>query len=347
MAAAIADHYAVSVLLAVSAAEAKISGRIVVTDLRSALDVLGFFVGTRYRTDDAGRVFYFGGKEEKVLASLPSWGLSDTELRGVLGSSASVVGDRVVVETEQGRLTQLRETLEEFKERPSLTLEVFVVDIAKNSVDRVNERLDQVRIGGGYLAKSALVCATGSLGAAAGVGSIQRVAGPVYDVEVRGLFELLELDRTARVELRQQAQILSGSMTRFSSGEVQERELITREPETGKDLVSRIERRTIGLTLSLRAMAFPGGWHVKFVIEDRNRVTGSERTTNFEGERQLRGEDSGFFLLATFNRQADARIRRGLPLFQRLPRAMGRAFRQSETDHQSRSVMILGRRISK
>ena len=88
--------------------------------------------------------------------------------------------------------------------------------------------------------------------------------GFVRDVEVRLLWQLLEKDDTAKVEFRQQAQIISGTSTKFTSGQIVEQPLIVREPQTGKDLVTQIDRRTVGLSLNLRATAFADGWHIEF-----------------------------------------------------------------------------------
>ena len=44
--------------------------------------------------------------------------------------------------------------------------------------------------------------------------------GFVRHVAVRLLWQLLEKEKTAKVEFRQQAQILSGTSTKFTSGQV-------------------------------------------------------------------------------------------------------------------------------
>lgn len=176
-------------------------------------------------------------------------------------------------------------------DRPSLTLEVFLLDVSTNTTDRVNAWLESFRLGGGYVDQTAAM-----------VNPVAAVAkGFVRDVDVRLLWQLLEKDNTAKVEFRQQAQILSGTSTKFTSGQIVEQPLIVREPQTGKDLVTQIDRRTIGLSLNLRATAFADGWHIEFDLSDSAISNAAERTTTFTGQRRIKDND-GFFLLTSFNR---------------------------------------------
>lgn len=145
--------------------------------------------------------------------------------------------------------------------------------------------------------------------------------------------------------MRQQSEILSGSQTRFESGQVEERELITREPETGKDLVSKIERRTIGLTMNLGATAFPGGWQLRVDFQDSDPSGGTERTTSFRGERGLLDGEEGFFLLASFNRKSESSTGRAVPVLGSGSGWLARQFKKRETFRGQRSVMVLARRV--
>jgi type II secretory pathway component GspD/PulD (secretin) len=145
------------------------------------------------------------------------------------------------------------------------------------------------------------------------------------------------------VEFRQQAQFLSGTSTKFTSGQIVEQPLIVREPQTGKDLVTQIDRRTVGLSLNLRATAFSDGWHIEFDLSDSSLSQGSERTTTFVGQRRIKDAD-GFFLLTSFNRTVRDRARLEVPGFAKIP-LVGKAFRKATLSTQNRSVMLLARPV--
>ena len=157
------------------------------------------------------------------------------------------------------------------------------------------------------------------------------------------LWQLLEKDNTAKVEFRQQAQIFSGTETVFSSGQVVEVPLIVREPQTGKDLVTQIERRTVGLQLHLRATALGESWQVDFDLEDGSIVNGKEQTTKFTGQRRM-DVDGNFFLLASFTRRSREEAKREVTGFGKIP-MVGSAFRKSTAQRANRSFMILARAV--
>jgi len=215
------------------------------------------------------------------------------------------------------------------------------LDVAEGSVDRVNAWLDQVRIGGGYLAKAALSVGTGGV---TGVQEITSVSGPVYDVALTGLFDMLETDRTSRVELRQQVQVLSGSETTFSSGEIVETPLIIREPETGKDLVSRLERRTVGLTMRLKGVWTGDAWHFRIELEDSNVVSQRERSNKLTTEK-LMVPGAGMTLLASFTRKTDETVAKAVPVLGSLGRVGRKLFTKRQSDHASRSMMLVARSL--
>lgn len=341
---AVSEFWAVSVLVA-SGGDSKVEGRIITADLETALASLSLFAGVPYRRAADG-VYFFGGAAEKELVALPTYGLPAREVMA-LAPGGGIVGDRLMIEAPAVRIAQVRDALQSMRDRPSVVVEVFVVDASTNTVDRVNAWLDSVRVGGGYLAKSALVAANPSAGA---IGAVRAVSGPVYDVQVSGLFDLLETDSSARVELRQQAQILSGSQTQLESGQVEERQLYVREPGTpggaGHDLSTRIERRTVGLQLTLTAAAYPGGWQLRVELQDSDIVAGKERTTTFKGDRRVSSSERGFFLLGSFTRDGVSSAGRGVPVLGEAPGWLGRQFRKRETVRNSRSVMILGRVVA-
>lgn len=332
-----------SVLVHESVAVRKLNGRLVCRTLPEALDAFAFLLGVKYRSDPTQRIWMVGGDAVDVVTQLPSYGLDAGDVAGITKEGARLVADRIVLQADQSRTAEVREVLEGFKDRRSIILELFLLDVSSGSVDRVNAWLDQVRVGAGYLAQTTVAAAAGGIGAAAPV--LQRVSGVTYDVQVKGLFDLLEKERSSRLELRQQVQVLSGSETEFNSGEVVQTPLIIREPETGNDLVSRIERRTVGLQLNLRGVWTGDAWHFRIQLEDSNFVSQGERTTRIVTERILQ-PNSGMTLLASFTRKTKERVKRGVPVLSSLGRWGDRMFSKSEAPSTERSLMLLARPVN-
>ena len=137
--------------------------------------------------------------------------------------------------------------------------------------------------------------------------------------------------------------VSSGTTTKFTSGQIVEQPLIVREPQTGKDLVTQIDRRTVGLSLNLRATAFADGWHIEFDLSDSAISNAAERTTTFTGQRRIKDND-GFFLLTSFNRTVRDGARLEVPGFAKIP-LVGKAFRKSTASTQNRSVVLLARPV--
>lgn len=342
---AVADHYAVSVLVDPKLADKKISGRLVAHSLQEALQAMSFLLNCKFRGDVDGSSWMVGGEAVHVVTQSPSYGLSSAEVAGISHESARLVGDRIILEADQGKTKEIQQVLEAYKIRPSMLLELFLLDVSSTSVDRVNEWLDQFRIGVGYVAQAALVVADPTHGAVAAAATIQKVSGPVYDVQVAGLLRIIEKERNARVELRQQLQVVSGSETTFSSGEIVETQLITREPETGKDLVSKVERRTVGLQLRLRGVDMGDGWFFRVDLDDSNFVSNRERSTKIITERYLK-LGTGLTLLASFTRKSDETIRSGVPILGAMGRLGRRLFNKQEKLHGERSLMLLARPVA-
>ncbi len=319
------------------------SGRLVCQSLTEALDSFAFLLGEKYRADSSRRIFYFGGPEVSVITAFPSYGLQPGEVSGLSKEGVRSVADRIVIDADQSKTAELRAVLDQFKVRPSITLELFLLDVGDSSVDRVNAWLDQVRIGGGYVAKSFVAASAGGIGA--GAATIQKYSGPVYDVNVQGLFDMLELERKSRVELRQQVQVLSGAKCSFSSGEVIADTLYTRQSETSNDLASRIERRTVGLTVELQGTWTGEAWHFRVDLEDSSFVSQRERSTKVTTERILK-ETDGFVSLASFTRKTEESTKAGVPVLSGLGRLGRSMFTKSQVNHGNRSLMLLARPLS-
>jgi type II secretory pathway component GspD/PulD (secretin) len=337
----ISDFYGVTVLVQESANARKISGRLLAHSLEETLEAFGFLLGTRYRADPTRSAFFFGAQEEKSFADFPSYGLTAAEAQAVFKEQSSVVGDRLIVETQPRRAAEIRDALKGLAVRPTLNLEVVMVDVATNTIDRVNAWLDTFSVGLGYVSQSANALAQTST--PAGTAAAISGSGWFRDVQLKGLFALLDTDSSASVELRQQAQILSGSQTVFSSGQVVEVPLIVREPQTGKDLVTQIERRTVGLQLRLRATALGETWQVEFDLEDGALVNSKEQTTKFTGQRRV-AVDGNFLVLASFSRRSREEAKREVTGFGKIP-MVGSAFRKSTAQRANRSFMILARAL--
>lgn len=347
MALAIGEHYSVSVLVHGSAADKLVSGRLYATDLEEAIESLSFLVGTRWRLQGSG-VYLIGGSPEKTMRSYPSYGLQREEMAPLLRDGGSVLADRVVVETDQLRASQIGNVLAELNDRHSLDLELYVLSVAESSVDRVNEWLDTFQVGLNYFQNSALpyvspLSAAGAAGAQ--LGEMTRKRGFTYRVDARALLDFVKLSDGIKVETRQTIQVLSGGRSRFSSGDVLEDVTYTTVPGSiGSDqLVSNIQRRTVGLVFELSATYWGTNWSIKVLMEDSSLSGGNERTTSYTGERILRPGDE-YFLLASFTRDATENWKKGIPVLNRVP-LIGKVFRKEETVKGKRSVMVVARPV--
>jgi len=339
---AISDHWGVSVLVHESVAGKKVTGRLVTRTLDEALSGFSFLLGCKFRSDATGGTWMVGGEAVRSITYLPSYGLNASDVAGISREGARLVADRIVLEVDEGKTKELRAVVESFKVRPAMLVELFLLDVASSSVDRINAWLDEFRIAGGYVARAAIV-ASDPTGAVAG-SMVTKVASPVYDVNVKGLLELIEKERSARVELRQQVQVLSGSETVFQSGEIIENQIITREPETGKDLVSGFERRTVGLQLKLRAVSTTAGWYFNVNLEDSNFVANRERSNKIVTER-LMPPGGAMTLLASFTRKTDESIGQAVPILSSIPKLGRRLFTKKVSNSATRSLMLLAREI--
>jgi len=340
----ISDWFQVPVLVHESVQKKTVTGRMWGTNVNDVLTSFSFLLGCKFRLDSSRSVYVVGGDSVKVISQFPSYGLSAQDVSLISRDGARLVADRIVVEEDESRTKQISDVIETFRSRQSVVLELFLLDTSDSQAARVNEWLDQVKIGAGMVAQSAFVTAAPQAGAAQ---TFQRLSkhGPEYDVQVRGLLELIERDRNSRLELRQQIQVLSGSESMFSSGEIIERPIILREPETGKDLVSRYDRRTVGLQLRLKAVSLPAGWSLKVDMEDSNFVSDREKTTKVTMERILK-PGAGMTLLASFTRSSSETLHRGVPILSKMGRLGKRLFETTANSSGNRAVMLLVREVA-
>ena len=315
------------------------TGRLVCHTLDEAVSGLCFLLGTSYRKG-ADSVIFVGGQSEKQIVALPSYGLSEVEVGKVLKASASVVGDRLIVDADEMRIAQVREVMENFRLRPSLVLELYVLDVAESQTDRVNAWLESFSLGAGYFARTFVPVGT----AVEGLAALQTVKGPRYNVDIATALALQELGSGIKIEMREQVEVMSGSKVEFTSGEVVEDVTFVAQPNT-EQLVSQITRRTVGLVLRLRATVAESSWHLALELEDGSLAGGTERNTKWTGERFVT-PDSGFFLLGSFTRKTTTTNRQGVPLLRQAP-WIGPIFGKSVTNLVNRQLMLLARPMSK
>ena len=175
-------------------------------------------------------------------------------------------------------------------------------------------------------------------------GKVAVLRGPKVNVEAGFLVQLMQGDSGAPVELRYQVQLLSGSDVRLSSGDVQEDVTYTTLPNatTGNgQLVSQINRRAVGLTLTMRGVAAGNSWNVEVEINDSsNTGSGSERQSNLTADRLIDPASGNYTLLGSFTRKTTERSRQGVPLLMEIP-GVRSLVSKATTNTVNRSLMIL------
>jgi len=353
---AISDFYQVSVLIQGSANTRTISGRLVAPSLKEALDSFAFLLGVPQRSLPGSGVYLFGGDKETVFVRYPSYGLKGSEIEGVLKEGARIVADQVVMETDQVRAAQVRDVLQSFGDRQSLLLEILMVDIAATSTDRVNAWLDQFSVGVGFVAKSIVVPGVGALPAVANNAGViqgalaqqppqfQKYAGPVYDISAQGLLAFLETEKGSKVKLREQVQILSGGKSVFGSGQLVETTLFVRQAQTDNNLVQQVERRTVGLEVTLGVQSWGDKWHIDLMLTDSALAGGAEQQTHLTTERIMERSKSGYYLLASFTRDNQDHVESKVPVLGSIP-GIRKAFTKGQTVTGQRQVLVMARPI--
>jgi type II secretory pathway component GspD/PulD (secretin) len=350
---AIGSCYSVSVLVNGDLSSHNVTGRLYAENLTEAVESLAFLLGARWRSQ--GGVFFIGGRtEKKIVTDFPSYGLKAAELGLVLRDGASVVGDRVIVETDEMRAAQIGEVLAKFAQRPALTLEIWVLDVADSRVDQVHAWLNSFSLGAGYFQNTAVPYLDPASAAASGVGgAATRPRGFTYQADVQNLLALVNQSSGIRVDLREQIQVMSGGSAEFKSGDVLSdvtyAVLPNAQTQQGQ-VVSTITRRTVGLQVQLEAVCFgsnpacpAGRWLVSVDLDDSTLAGTTESTTHYTGSRVVTlGEP--YFLLASFTRKQATRSKDGVPVLSSLP-LVGSAFTRSQTNSVLRNVMVLARPI--
>ena len=108
--------------------------------------------------------------------------------------------------------------------------------------------------------------------------------------------------------------------------------------------MTKIDPRTVGRSVTLKASAYPGGWPIPVVQEDSDRTGGEERRTQFQGGRRI-GDGEGYSLLASFTRKGQASIGKAAPILGNGKGWRSRAFRKQEAVKVSWSAMVPARQV--
>lgn len=332
LARAIGEFYGASVLIYGDQAAKPVHGRLVATNIVQAVDALGFLTGSIWRKTGE-RVYYVGGAAPQAnvrsLRSFPSYGAPGVlNLLSRDGSSA-IVGDRIIVEADPARLTQITDVMESLRERPSCRVEIFVLDSSSDDAKRINQWLGLARVGAGVVAQSALTFGSGGY-------QIIRGAGPVYDVQLQGVLDLIREGGSTRIESHEQVQVVSGGKTTFESGQVLQDVTYTTVGQTAGQLQSGISFRTVGLTLTIGATQAATNWFLTVDMKDSQLSGSTENTTHYTGERFAQ-PGQGFFLLGSFRRRGRDSVREGWPVLPWVHRSV--------TTSTEREVTVLARLV--
>lgn len=305
---AIGEYYGCSVLVGGNDNQRICTGRLLATNVQTAVEALAFMIGSHWRRE-GDKIFFVGGKSDaKVVKSYPSYGLGPS--LGVLSrdSFGGVVGDRFVIEADETRASQVAQVMETVRERPWAEIELFVVDSSRDTAKRIGDWLSSARAGAGVIAQSALVASTSGIGFTAVNGF-----APTYDVQIQGLFDLVRQNGDSKLESHETMQVLSGARSSFSSGQVLTDTSYTVVPNTAQQLQSVITRRTVGLTFDLTATRAGTNWLLSVTLSDSSVSNAGEFTTRYQGDR-LANTNAGFFLLASYTRKLRERSTDGWSL---------------------------------
>lgn len=279
----------------------------------------------------------FGGNDDERINVFPDYGMGQGGFAGVVRGQTAKVGDSVVFRGTQKEENELKAVIESLAKRKTITLEILMLDMTDDEFERLNGWLDQLSLSAGYVAREQVFDGLGS-----GLGVlVPNGAGPVWDVNIKGVLTLLDTFKSGKVELREQIQILSGAESVFSSGQVVETPLILREPQTGDDLVTRIERRNIGLDMTIGATHADGDWFIDLDVSDSSMQNGLELTTSLQTQKRIRQGTRGSFQLASFTRKSIGDSKKAVPGLSRIPK-VGRLFKKEDTQKSARQVVIFG-----
>lgn len=315
----------------------KVSGKIDERELEPVLEQFAWMLKTRYYRD--GDTIYYGQSPPKQLRAYPSYGLKPHEATQIFREQAGLVADKVVVEADQARHSQIQTIVQELAQRKNLTLEIVMLDVSSNAVDRVNAWLDQFHAAIGYYRNTLYPEAA----LQAGMQMVRR-QGFYQDIDIRGLLDLLNVGGNVRVETRGFMQVLSGEQSTFTSGAVLTEQTFTVVPNTSQQLASTISRRTVGLQLNVRAVASGPEWHLGIDVQDSQLNGVLETTTSFRGDRVIQ-DNEGWFLLCSLTRRAQQQNIQKVPILGSLP-GLKRVFTKRQKHDEHRQLMILARRAS-
>lgn len=288
--------------------------------------MLSFLLQLPYSKSEDGAV-YLIGQSSQTLDVVPSHGLrqEDVQAFGIEGASIYILGDKALLRGNESQVAKLREALSGFAVRPFVLFDLAIVETDSKNIQTLNSWLD------GFKAQASL---KGGLG-------IPMTTG--YTFEVKDLFELEKMSEGLHVQLNQTVQLTSGSKTRFATGRVLTDELFTNVAESGQNLQSGVERRTVGLTLEVDASEASGTWALRYKASDGDVAQNQqETTTELEGEHRAIASGS-WGLLATYTRKTTQDDRSGIRGLRQVPLLGKLLFQRKEGSLETRQVTIYAR----
>lgn len=268
---------------------------------------------------------YFLGQAPETIEAVPSQGLTESAIAGMRSNvKSSRIGDSIVLAGSSVEVGRLKRVLESVEIGKSVQVEVAVVETAVSQYETVNRWLDGLRL-----------AVSGELS-----GDLEATGLPslTWGFEVAHLLRLREVDKTSRILHNQAIRATAGTKVIFASGRVLADELYQNTAESGRDLRTRIERRTVGWNMEVEASELTSGWYVKATVKDGAVAQAEETTTELTSETRL-ALGGGWVMLADYCRAADSTIGRDIGRLSRVP-VLRRVFRQSQDEGGQRRVIV-------
>jgi hypothetical protein len=339
------EFYKVSILMHGELAQKKITANLISGSLEEALQSLTFLLATTYR-QQTPYIYLVGGSALRTISQLPSYGLTTHDLTPILKDTGSVVADRVILEADEAKTSQLDKVLGWFKRRPSLTLDIYILSVSDSYVDIVNAWLESFKLGATFFENSAIpyIRPTTAAGQViANAGDYNRPRGLNGFADISTLLSLSPDATSIRIDSREQIQVTSGGQSKFTSGLVLQDINYNVLPNTSNQVQSATIRRTVGLTLDIKAVASETNWFLNIDIRDSSINSGEESETAYTGSRIMNDTD-GFALLASFAKKTKQVSHSKVPILATVP-GLRQLLTKSTTNTLNQNIMILARTV--
>lgn len=332
LAAAIGEHFEVSVLIQGQASEAPVSGVVRSAGLEEALQVLAFLSGSEYTGLEGAGIYLYGNDGAEGVEFAAGVAVRDAAV-GSFGGNVQQFGDGFIVSGSDREREQAKKVLQAAGDRSALEVEVWLVESTGNTIEDTRLWLDTFRVEAGARKGSAQQV----VDAAATVAS----SGWFTGLDALAVFDFVERRAGAELVLSQSATILSGSVTSFESGIVDEDEIFERQPEVDRSLTSAINRRTVGLILDLAAYEIGSGlWRVEIDLQDNSIEGLTESRTAVSSEAIIEARPGLQYEIASFARERDETRQLSIPVLSGIP-FVGGMFERDVKRHQVREVKVI------